>query len=154
MDPADPRNVSALHPVTRSSTITALVAEDDPADQMLFMMAAEESGLDFEFSFAEDGIEVLSLLEEQQQAGSLPDLLILDMRMPRKGGHEVLEDLAERTSLRPAEVGILSTSHRQQDIDRSLSKGAAWHVVKPSRFEELVEFLETIVERRRAAEGI
>ena len=130
-----------------------IVAEDDPHDQMLFGMAAEDSGLEIDFDFVSAGDELIRELERRARLGALPDVLVLDMKMPRLDGHEVLDVLAERPELRPSRVGVFSTSHRQQDIDRSRAKGAAWHEVKPSRYEDLVGFVERIVAESLAGRG-
>ncbi len=144
-EPTPPKSEST------DAIVTILVAEDDPHDQMLFVMAADDSHVEVELEFASDGEELLEELERRAVAGARPDLVVLDMRMPRMNGHEVLDALADRPDISPREIGVFSTSFRRQDIDRSLAKGAAWHVVKPSRYEELVAFVQDIVARCIAA---
>jgi CheY-like chemotaxis protein len=126
-----------------------LVAEDDPHDQMLFIMAAEDAGAEIDFDFVPNGEAFVEELRQRAAAANLPDVGVLDMRMPRLDGHEVLDALVRNPSIRPAEVGIFSSSHRQQDIDQSLAKGAAWHEVKPSKFEDLIAFVTRIDARCR-----
>ncbi|MGH1488938.1 MAG: response regulator [Acidimicrobiales bacterium] len=121
-----------------------LVAEDDAHDQMLFVMAADDSKTDMSVSFVADGEELLGELRKRAASDSLPDVLVLDMRMPRLDGHEVLDVLRDEPTIRPAVVGVFSSSHRQQDIDRSMAKGAAWHKVKPSRYEDLLSFVRQL----------
>lgn len=129
-----------------TAAINLLVAEDDPHDQMLLLMAAGDcdAGVEVTIDFADDGAELLAELRRRAVTSSLPDLVVLDMRMPTVDGHEVLDALREDPTLPEVAVGVFSSSYRQQDIDRSLAKGAAWHEVKPSRYEELVAFVEWI----------
>lgn len=126
-----------------------LVAEDDPHDQMLFIMAAEDAKAQLVFEFMPNGEEFLTGLRRMATENDLPTMAVLDMRMPRMNGHEVLDALDQEPWLRPAEIGVFSTSHRKQDVDESLAKGAAWHEVKPSKFEDLVGFIRRLDERCR-----
>lgn len=121
--------------------LRVLVAEDDHHDQMLFVMAADDAKVDISIEFASDGREVIELLRSSVAAGSLPDLAVLDLWMPKLDGHEVLEIMVAEPEIRPSTVGVFSSSYRQQDIDRSLELGAAWHEVKPSKYQDLVEFI-------------
>ena len=121
-----------------------LVAEDDPHDQLLMVMAAQDCDVDVTFSFVENGEEVMTELRTRASAGAMPDMVVLDMRMPRMDGHEVLDALRDEPAIRPEKVGVFSSSYRQQDIDLSLEKGAMWHRVKPSKYEELVDFVTEI----------
>lgn len=132
-----------------TETSRVLVAEDDPHDQMLFIMAAEDAKAALHFDFMPNGEEFISELRRLAADEELPTMAVLDMRMPRLSGHEVLDILDREPWLRPPEVGVFSTSHRQQDVDQSLAKGAAWHEVKPSKFEDLVAFIRRIDERCR-----
>jgi len=131
---------------SKTAKMTILVAEDDPHDQMLLVMAAEDCGVDVDITidFANDGAELLAELKRRAAASAVPELVVLDMRMPMLDGHDVLDALRDDATLPDVRVGVFSSSYRQQDIDRSLQKGAAWHEVKPSRYEELVEFVERI----------
>jgi CheY-like chemotaxis protein len=125
--------------------LSILVAEDDPHDQMLFVMAVADCDFEIGVSFSADGEELIADLRRLALEGALPDILVLDMRMPRLNGHEVLDVLRDEPEICPETVGVFSSSHRQQDIERSLSKGAAWHEVKPSRYRQLLLFLERLV---------
>jgi len=137
--------------------LEVLVAEDDPHDQMLFVMAADDSDIELSISFVSDGEELLDELRARAATNSLPDLVVLDLWMPKVDGHEVLEALDREPALRPGEVGVLSSSYRQLDIDRSIDGGAAWHEVKPSRYEDLVGFVHRVaaqtLAKRRSGDG-
>lgn len=135
------------HQLTIAGTRRVLVAEDDPHDQMLFIMAAEDAGATIKLEFIPNGEECIDELRRRAADEDLPTMAVLDMRMPRMNGHEVLDILGQEPAICPAEVGVFSTSHRHQDVVESLAKGAAWHEVKPSTFEELVAFIRRIDER-------
>lgn len=124
------------------SQLRVLVAEDDHHDQMLFVMAADDAEVKISVDFACDGQEVIDSLRSAAANGCLPDLVVLDLWMPKLDGHEVLEVMGEEPDLCPATVGVFSSSYRQQDIDRSLELGAAWHEVKPSKYQDLVAFIQ------------
>ncbi len=133
--------------LTATDISRVLVAEDDPHDQMLFIMAAEDANAALKLEFMPNGEELVTELRRMASDDALPTMAVLDMRMPRMSGHEVLDILNEDPRICPAEVGVFSTSHREQDVQTSLDKGAAWHEVKPSKFEELVAFIRRIDER-------
>lgn len=134
---------------TLTETLDVVVAEDDAHDQMLMVMAAQDAGSDIEFGFVSDGEQLLDLLRHRAAAGTQPDLVVLDMRMPKLDGHEVLDALRQEPAIGPRIVGVFSSSYRQQDIEKSIEKGAAWHEVKPSKFEDLVEFVNRIADQCR-----
>ncbi|MCP5027681.1 MAG: response regulator [Actinomycetia bacterium] len=127
-----------------SSTVTrVLVVEDDPHDQLLMSMAAESSTHVLELSFADDGEAAMrSLLDGKAK---LPDIIVLDLRMPRMSGHEVLAELRtdERLALMP--VVVFSSSTWDKDVDLSLARGATRFVSKPAVFDELVAFVDDLV---------
>lgn len=142
--------------VPATAAMTILVADDDPHDQMLFLMAVNDCEFDSEVTieFVDGGAELLDELRIRNRTGAVPDLVVLDMRMPGVDGHQVLDFIGSDPTLPPVDIGVFSSSYRQQDIDRSLAKGAAWHEAKPSKYEELVDFIRRIVdgvEARRTA---
>lgn len=142
-----PKFANSRHDEPPSGAVDILVADDDPHDQMLFAMANEDAEVDVKLSFVNDGLELLSKLESLAAQGSLPDLVVLDMRMPKCDGHEVLDALATNSAFDSLDVVVFSTSHRQSDIEQSVARGALWHEVKPSSYEDLVSFVETIARR-------
>jgi CheY-like chemotaxis protein len=122
-----------------------VVAEDDADDRVLADTAFRELRTPDELEFVNDGEELMQkLLRLLHTRQALPDLVVLDLNMPRKDGRTALREIKEHPVLRELDVVIFSTSN--SDIDRSytLELGARDYVVKPSEFRELVNFFRQI----------
>lgn len=117
-----------------------LVAEDDPAERFLLRRAIEKAGFDLPVDFVPDGIDVLRYLQNPPR-GSLPSLLLLDLKMPELDGFEVLEWLQHHPELRPPYVVVFSSSPSSSDITRASRLGVDHYLVKPS---DPVELLGTV----------
>lgn len=123
-----------------------LLVEDSVADAKLVAMALEESGSTSEMVRAEDGAEALDLLDAVA-AGSAPrpDLVILDVNLPRVGGIDVLRHIKADPALRTVPVVVFSTSRSDVDVSAAYACGAASYVVKPvdlQRFMDVVRSIE------------
>jgi two-component system, response regulator len=124
---------------------TMLVVEDNPTDEKLMLRAFSKWNLANEIAVARDGVEALDYL---QGAGSdarpLPALVLLDLKLPRIDGLEVLRRIRahERTRLLP--VVILTSSREDEDLVSSYSLGANAYVRKPVNFAEFVEAAKTL----------
>jgi CheY-like chemotaxis protein len=112
-----------------------ILADDDADDRELFAEAINESGCKVEMEFAEDGNQLLEIL---QMASTLPDLIFLDLNMPNKSGKECLDDIRKNERLRHIPVAIYSTSSSMKDIDDTYIRGANVYIRKPSAFNELL----------------
>jgi CheY-like chemotaxis protein len=124
--------------------LNVVVADDDRHDQLLLTMAAEEAGVDLELYFVDDGVRLLALLDDRAAEGALPDLIVLDLRMPRLDGHQVLQLLADDPALWRIPVVVLSSSSDRADIEATLSRGVRSYQTKPSEFSELTRFVSTL----------
>ena len=136
---------------THSQPITILMAEDDPDDRLLVREAFHESRVANGLVFVEDGVELMDYLREQGRYANLPrlprpDLILLDLNMPRKDGREALEEIKADPSLRCIPVVILTTSKAEEDILRSYDTGASGYITKPVTFESLVETMKVLGE--------
>lgn len=123
--------------------VHVLVAEDEPDDRLLLQHAFRRAGVAASLHFAEDGQQAVDYLSglppfEDRTAFPLPALVLLDLKMPRMGGFEVLEWLRTQPSLHALPGVILSGSNLPQDIARARSLGAREYLVKPSNFPNLV----------------
>jgi CheY-like chemotaxis protein len=126
-----------------SFPIEILLVEDNPADVRLTLEALKDSRLPNRVHVARDGVEAMRMLKE---TGAVrPDLVLLDLNLPRKDGREVLAEIKQDESLRHIPVVILSTSQAEQDILQSYRLHANAFVTKPveiDRFFEVVRSME------------
>lgn len=129
---------------TSSEHISLLVAEDNPHDQLLFAMAAEDCGPTTTVTFAKDGIVLLDTLHELSDAQQPPTAIVLDLQMPRLGGYDTLASIQSTPHLADVPVVVFSNSSQPSEVRRSLDGGAVQHIVKPSTYEELLTFVESL----------
>jgi CheY-like chemotaxis protein len=134
---------------TTGRALDVIVADDEPTDNLLLALAALDADIEMNFTFAEDGEELLRILIERVTAGNAPDVVVLDIRMPRLSGLEALAAMSLAQSLRRIPVVIFTTSRRSADLERGLSLGATKFAIKPSSYPELVTFANDLVEIAR-----
>lgn len=127
-------------------TLSILVAEDDADDRVLLSDAFTESGVEVSIEFVADGVELMARLAERDLAADevLPDLVLLDLNMPRMDGREALRAIRDSERLRHLPAIILTTSNAELDIRLSYQLGANSYVTKPRRFEELITVLRSL----------
>jgi CheY-like chemotaxis protein len=128
-----------------------LVADDDEDDCLLIRDALVDIGLDREVRFVSDGIELMAFLENCGRQGSqgcarLPDLIVLDLNMPRKGGREVLKEIRVNSRFNKIPIVVLTTSEEPRDIALCSSLGAKLFITKPGMYSEWLERLESLKE--------
>ena len=125
-----------------------LIAEDDADDQLLLKTAFAEIGAEVDLTFVGDGAELMTHLEGLTEHGAsvaAPDLILLDLNMPRKSGKEALEDIKKDTRLRSLPVVIYTTTRDVREIQRCYDLGANSYIVKPANFESMVVIIETVM---------
>jgi CheY-like chemotaxis protein len=117
------------------------MAEDSPTDAELARQAFKNGKLLNELTIVKDGVEALQFLrKEGPYTNALrPDVILLDLNMPRKDGREVLAELKKDQSLRTIPVVVLTTSEAEEDILHSYELQASCYVTKPVDFEKFVE---------------
>lgn len=124
-----------------------LVADDDADDRLLVEEALEESGLEVDLAFVHDGEELLAFLREKgAHAGpkQRPSVILLDLRMPRMDGREALVHMKADPDLKTIPVVILTTSRNADDILATYNSGVNSFIVKPSKYNDLVEVMRTL----------
>lgn len=116
-----------------------LLVEDDPADQLVFREALRETPVAVEVDVVKDGVEALAYLRGEGECASamIPDLVVMDLKMPRMGGLEALAAMKADEQLRRVPVVVLSTSDAPQDILRAYDLQASCYLTKPA---DLAEF--------------
>jgi CheY-like chemotaxis protein len=115
-----------------------LLAEDDPDDILLLKDAFQSLGAREVIEFADNGEQVLRKLQDNANE-ELPDLIVVDVNMPRIGGMQTLERLKADKRLKDIPVLIYTTSTNPIDEARSFRLGAKAYVIKPSSFKNLIE---------------
>lgn len=128
---------------------TLLLADDDPDDRLLVGDALEEGRVEVDLHSVEDGAELLDYLQQRGKyadpgAAPKPGLILLDLKMPRKDGHQVLEEIKSIPGFRRIPVVVLTTSNTEEDILRAYDLGANSYIVKPADFRLLVEAMKTL----------
>ncbi|MCW5982101.1 MAG: response regulator [Bryobacteraceae bacterium] len=120
-----------------------LLVEDNPGDVRLVMEALREGRAPKRVHVAADGVEALDYLFGRREQ-ALPDLILLDLNLPRKSGHEVLAAIRSDESLRRTPVVIFTSSAADQDVRAAYELFANCYVVKPGGFSELMEAIRGI----------
>ena len=125
-----------------------LLVDDNLGDVGLIAAALEKTGIEHQLSVARNGEEALELLRGggQRSVGSRPDLILLDLNLPRKGGRELLSELKCDAALQRIPVIVLTTSSAEQDVVLSYGAHANCYVVKPMGFPDLCEVMRSIGE--------
>jgi CheY-like chemotaxis protein len=128
-------------------TIRILIVDDDPADAEIIQELLEECATVVEIHAVHDGIDALDYLHSctHEPVVGLPDLILLDLNMPRKDGREVLQEIRATEQLLHLPVIILTTSQEEDEIEQAYRLGANCYVSKPAAmadFERLVNAIE------------
>lgn len=118
-----------------------LLVEDSDRDAELIAMAIDGLGIPVRIQRAHDGLEALELLHSHGVASIRPSFILLDIKLPRLNGKEVLYKIKNDAFTRHIPVVMLSSSHDRNDIEESYKNGANAYVVKPIDFNELFEAL-------------
>jgi two-component system, chemotaxis family, response regulator Rcp1 len=128
--------------------IELLLVEDNPGDVRLTQEALKEGGLPVHLSVAYDGVEALDFLFHRGPYGKapVPDLILLDLNLPRKNGREVLSEIKEDPDLKRIPVLVMTTSHAEQDIQKAYSLNANCYITKPMDLDEFLRIVHSIEE--------
>ncbi len=123
-----------------------LVAEDDTTDAFFLQRAFKRAGIPLTLHFVRDGQEVLDYLQGKgefadRSAHPVPQLLLLDLHMPRRDGFEVLGWIRQQSQWQALQVVIFSSSSQKRDIERARNLGANSYLVKPHSIQELMELV-------------
>lgn len=125
-----------------------LLVDDDLNDVVLIQSALAEHNLPHEWVVVHDGAEALDYLfrlgKFSARNGPPPDLILLDIKMPRVDGFEVLQTLKANATLKVVPVVVFTSSDQEKDRLKSYQLGANAYVVKPSRYEEFLRSVQTI----------
>jgi len=128
---------------------TILIAEDDSDDKILVQSAFAELDLAYNLFSVQDGFELLNYLRKQggfldSTTAPRPDLILLDLNMPRMDGREALAEIKSDPALRSIPVVVISNSVVQEDILRTYDLGGAGFIIKPQTFEGMHEVVKVL----------
>ncbi len=131
--------------------LAVLMAEDDPDDQKLTRKAFERAGLHYTLTMVNDGEELMAYLRRELPFENLgkhpePDLILLDLNMPKKDGRAALQEIRADENLRHIPIVALTTSKAEQDVLRSYQLGINSYITKPVTFDDLVKVVKPLGE--------
>jgi CheY-like chemotaxis protein len=126
--------------------VEVLLVEDDPGDIELTKEAIEKARLSINLNVVRDGEEAMAYLRRKGEFANAvrPDLVLLDLNMPRKDGREVLREIRADPDLTSLPVVILTTSDADEDILRTYDLGANCYVTKPVGLEQFMKVVQTV----------
>jgi chemotaxis family two-component system response regulator Rcp1 len=126
--------------------IEILLVEDSPSDTELTIEALKEAKVRNHLSVAEDGVQALEFLRRQGKFAHAPrpDLIMLDLNLPRKDGREVLAEIKADSVLKTIPVVVLTTSRAEQDVLRAYQLNANCYITKPVDFDQFIEVVRSI----------
>jgi chemotaxis family two-component system response regulator Rcp1 len=126
--------------------LAVLLVEDDPGDVVIAQEALHAGQVDSRLEVVSDGVEALAYLRKEDGFGdaSRPDLILLDLNLPRKSGHEVLAEVKADPGLRSIPIVVLTTSGLEEDVSRCYDHYANVYVTKPVDFEHFTQVVKQI----------
>ena len=131
---------------TTVNPVEILIVEDNPGDVRLAREGLSECKIRNNLHAVDDGIKAMAFLRKQGEyvRTPRPDLILLDLNLPKKDGREVLREIKEDESLRFIPVVVLTTSKAEEDIVKSYSLHANCYVTKPLGLQQFVEVVQSI----------
>ncbi|MEO5995368.1 MAG: response regulator [Chitinophagaceae bacterium] len=126
-----------------SSNKIIFLADDDVDDCTLFEDALREISSTTHLTTANDGIELMEILENR--VPPKPDVIFLDLNMPRKNGFECLEEIKQTSRFSNIPVVIFSTSSQKETVNEVYKKGANYYICKPGSFAKLKSAIQQIL---------
>lgn len=123
--------------------IHIILADDDEDDRLFFVDAFEELNMNTKVNTYNDGIELMVYLNSE--GALLPQVLFLDLNMPKKNGIECLNEIKANHKLSDIAIAIYSTSASEEDIEETFVLGANIYIKKPSSFDDLKKVLSEVV---------
>jgi two-component system response regulator len=139
-----------------AETIKILLVEDSPSDVRLTEEALKEAKVQHELTVAHDGNQAIEVLNDLKQKGAshLPNVILLDLNMPKKNGHEVLAEIKDVPELKKIPVILLTVSQQDKDIMEALKLKMNYYLCKPVEAEKLSVLLNAIFQLHVESEEI
>ena len=133
---------------TGARPIEILLVEDNPGDVRLLMETFREGKIRNRISLVEDGVEALAFLHKEGEHGSAPrpDLILLDLSLPRKNGQEVLAEVKQDADLKRIPVVVITSSQAEKDILQAYNNYANCYLTKPVDLEQFMGVVRSVEE--------
>ncbi len=128
--------------------LEVLLVEDDPADAELTRRMLEQGNLDVNIQTVTDGVKAMAYLRRETPYfdATRPDLVLLDLNMPRKDGREVLKEVKADPGLKTIPIVVVTTSSADEDIVKTYGLGCNCYVTKPVGLDQFSKMVRTIEE--------
>jgi chemotaxis family two-component system response regulator Rcp1 len=126
--------------------INILLVEDNPADARLIKEVFKDTKIKNELYVVKDGVDAMALLNQENEYANIPrpDVILLDLNLPRKDGREVLKELKEDDTLKSVPIVVLTTSSAEEDIIRTYNNHANCYITKPVDFDQFLKVINAI----------
>jgi CheY-like chemotaxis protein len=130
-----------------SNAVEVLLVEDNPGDVRLIQEVFKETKIKNLLHVARDGEEAMQMLRmEDENLTRLPDLILLDLNLPKKDGRDVLKEIKKDDSLKCIPVVVLTSSIRDEDLIETYKNNANCYIAKPGDLNQLIKVVENIGE--------
>lgn len=131
--------------------VVILLVEDNPADQKLTIRAFEKGKINTNLQIVNDGQEAMDYLKregkfEDKNNSPRPDLILLDINMPKKDGKQVLKEIRANDKLRSIPIVMLTTSDQEKDVLESYNLGVNAYISKPVRINDFIDVINKLEE--------
>ncbi len=132
--------------VDENRPVEILLVEDNPGDERLTREALKEGKVYSNLHWVKDGVEAMEFLRRQGKYSSVPrpDIILLDLNLPKKDGREVLHDIKNDDALKRIPVVVLTTSKAEEDVLRTYNLHANCYVTKPVDLEKFIVVVKSI----------
>ncbi|PLZ76838.1 response regulator [Fischerella thermalis WC217] len=127
-------------------SIEILLIEDNPGDVELTKIALEDSKISVNLNIVEDGVEAIAFLRREGKYANVPhpDIVLLDLNLPKKDGREVLAEIKADEKLKRIPVVVLTTSQAEEDVLKVYNLSANCYITKPVDFDQFVKIVQSI----------
>ncbi len=144
----NPLNLQFFTSMKKTRPVNILLIEDNPGDVRLAQEAFKEGNIDVHLDVVMDGLEAIHFLHNTgvYQDSNRPDLILLDLNLPKKDGREVLGEIKDDPRLRSIPVVILTTSNAELDILHSYNHHVNCYINKPVDFDRFFDIIKQIEE--------
>ena len=126
-----------------NNLLHVLLADDDEDDRLFFKDAFEELKIQTKVKFVHDGMQLMDYLLHPETI--LPNILFLDLNMPKMSGHECLSEIKKNDSLKDLIVAIYSTSSSEEDIEDTFVKGENIYIKKPNEYNSVKKIISEVI---------